>query len=542
MANLTDIQDRLTPSVPIELTFSSQTIAQGRKVTTLYGHMAASPGSGTPFQVYTVVNVGDPVAAQNEVNALAGAGSQIGKMAYAFVNANAAAGGTNFPAFRVVLMPYGELHFGPNQEAILNTKFLRSDMLVSCYPAGDSTNRATLLSLCSLMSGVDRDLQGQFGSFMTLGSVDPLATQTAYNINSRFALVASLPDSNTALVPVLGSVTTASNIVTAVSQASLSPTGTTSASSTVITAVSSTAGIYPGASISGTNIPVGAVVQMVTSTTLTISLAATGAGVAETLTVTNLPTAGIYPGAAITGTGIPASTLVESVTANTITMSAASTATATGESISVQNQISQPPEVLAAAHAGALMASAFPYTPRQGVTIGGLVPPQIASDRISIDPAGSSEAALTAGLSPLYVQAGGTVGFIRTRTTYALLPDNVTAVTSYFDWQDLVTLNDFREVCYQISQNPPFNNNPGGSKASAANAALFKDEVLREAQLFEDQGAFQGVKTLAPLFVVQPSVTSRGRFDFQIPVNVLPGLMVIAGNIQAQSALGNFTL
>src|ERR1700685_3689024 len=145
MAALTDIANRLTPSVPLELTFGAQPIATGRKFTTLFGHMASAPGTGTPYQVYNVVNVGDPVAAQNEVNALAGVGSQIGKMVAAFVNANAVIGGTNFPAFRVVLLPYAELHFGPNQEAITAIKPFRSDMLVSCYPAGDSTNRTTLL-------------------------------------------------------------------------------------------------------------------------------------------------------------------------------------------------------------------------------------------------------------------------------------------------------------------------------------------------------------------------------------------------------------
>ncbi len=52
------------------------------------------------------------------------------------------------------------------------------------------------------------------------------------------------------------------------------------------------------------------------------------------------------------------------------------------------------------------------------------------------------------------------------------------------------------------------------------------------------------MKTLAPQFLVQPSLTSRGRFDFKIPVNVLPGLFVIAGNIQGVSgpSFGDFTL
>lgn len=540
---LTDIANRLTPSIPLEITFGAQLIATGRKFTTLFGHMAASPGTGTPYQVYTVINVGDPVAAQNEVNALAGANSQIGKMTAAFINANVLAGRSNFPAFRVVLIPFVRSDFGPNQEATQAVKFLRSDMFVSCYPASDSVNRGTLLALTQLISGIDRDLNGQFGSFMTLGSIDPLATAVAYNINSRMVLVAFMPDSNTASVSVTGNTLSASNVISSIVAATHSPTGTTASLSTVITAVSSTVGIYPGATITGTGIPANTTVEQVTATTLTISQAATSSNVAEVLTVINVPaTAGIFPGALVTGTGITTGTTVLSVAATTVTLSAPATSTNSSEALTFQNQVSQPAEIIASAHAGAMMQSAFPYNPLTGVTVGGLVPPQISADRIAIDPAGTSEAALIAGLSPLYVQPGSQVGFVRTRTTYALLPDNVTPVNSYFDWQDLVTLNDFREDVYLITQNPPFNNNPGGTKASAQVAGLLKDEILREAFVYENLGAFQGVKTLAPLFLVQPSTTSRGRFDFKIPVNVLPGLEVIAGNIEAVSDIGNFTL
>ena len=539
---LNSIADRLTPSVPIEITFAAQPIATGTKVTTIFGHMASSPGTGVPYEVHSTVSVGDPDAAKAEVDALAGAGSQIGKMAYAFVNANAASGSSNFPAFRVVLLPYSELHFGPNQEAILAVKFLRSDMFVSCYPASDSTNKTTLVNLAALISGPDRDLNGQFGSFVTVGSIDPLATAVAYGDNSRYLEIAFLPDSNTALVPVIGTVTSGSQIVSAVSQAALTPTGDVANASTVITNVSSTAGIYPGAAISGTGIPANTTVFSVTATTITMSAAATSTNAGDALSIVNRPTAGIYLGAVVTGTGIPVGSVVESIAASSFTISKLATATGAAESISVQNVISQPSEIVASAHAGRQMASAFPYNPLQNVQCGGLIPPRKLTDWIEVDPAGSSEVALAAGLSPLIVQAGGTVGYLRTRTTYHLLPDNVTAVTAYFDWQDLCVLNDFREVCYQISQQPPFNANPGGTKLSKQIAALFKDEVLREAQSFEDLGAFQGVKTLAPLFQVAPSTSSRGRLDFKIPVNVLPGLYVIAGNIQAQSELGNFTL
>jgi len=539
---LTDIADRLTPSVPIEISFAAQQAAVGRKYTTLIGHMAASPGSGVPYSAVNVVNVGDPDAAKAEVEALAGVGAQVAAMAYAFVNANAAIGNSNFPAFRVVLLPHDELHFGPNHEAIDALKLLRSDMLVSCYPAGDATNRATLIALAALISGPDRDLNGQFGSFVSLGSIEPLTTQVAYAVNDRQTLIYALPDSNTDLVPVVGTVVAGSNVISAVSQTALTPTGDTVSSSTSITNLSSTAGIYPGAAITGTGIPAGAKVQKILSVnSIQISLPATSSNTTEMLSITNLPTAGIYPGAQLSGTGIPAGAVVQSVAASAITMSVNASASGSAETIAVQNVISQAPEIVAAACSGGMMSSAQPYNPLQNVTVGGLVAPQKPSDWIAIDPAGASEAALVAGLSPLTVKPGKLVGFIRTRVTYNTLPGNI-PVASYFDWQELVTLYDFREVCYGVSQNPPFNNNPGGTKASVKIAGLFKDEILREAQAFEDAGMFQGVKTLAPLFVVSPSTTSRGRFDFKIPVNVLPGLMVIAGNIEAQSVLGNFTL
>jgi phage tail sheath gpL-like len=205
--------------------------------------------------------------------------------------------------------------------------------------------------------------------------------------------------------------------------------------------------------------------------------------------------------------------------------------------LTVQNQISQPSEIVAAAHAGGLMASQFPYYPMQGIGTA-LIPPQKQSDWIAIDPNGASEAALVGGLSPLVV-TNGSVNFLRTRTTWTM--NGLIPVTAYFDWQDLVTLNDFREDCFVIGQSPPFNNNPGGTKDSLAIANQFKDEVLAEAFIYETENAFQAVKSLAPQFEVAPSQTSRGRFDFLIPVNVLPGLFVIAGNIQGVTAF-NFTL
>lgn len=538
MATLNTIANRLTPSVPMQITFGASPAATGRKYAILIGHMAASGATATPYQVYEVQNVGSASAAYDEVAALGGTGSQIALMAQAFVNANAVGGFGNFPAFKVVFLPNAESSFGPNGEVFSALASVRADLLVSCYAAGDSANATKLINFAQTISGIDRDLNGQFGSFAVLGSIDAPSVAEGYNLNSQYALAACLPDTNTAIVPVIGTVTSGSKNLTAISQTAFTPTGTVTSGSTTISSVSSVAGIYPGASVTGSNIPAGAYVEQIVGTSLIISAAATNSASGEALVVTNLPTAGIYPGAALSGTGIPAGATVVSVSASALVMSAAATTSMSAEAVSVQNQVSQPAEIVACDQAALLLGSAFPYNPLQGVA-GGLTPPQKSTDWVLFDPSGASEAMLAAGLSPYSVQSGSKVVLIRTRTTW--LMNGLTAVTAYFDWQDLVTLNDFREDVYHISQNPPFNGNPGGTKASLQVANLFKDEVLREAQSYEDAGAFQAVKSLAPQFIVQPSTTSRGRFDFKIPVNVLPGLFVIAGNIEGVTSF-DFTL
>lgn len=479
MTILNDIANRLTPSTPLEITFGAQPIATGRKITTLFAHMAASGNTAAPYSVHMMTNVGDPDLAKSEVDALAGAGSQAGKMAYAFVSANSKAGRSNFPAFRICFIPSTVSNFGPNQEAINAVKLLRSDMYVSCYPASDSANLTLLKNLQLLVSGIDRDLNGQFGSFFTVGSTEALSAAVLYNINSRGGLVAYLQDTNTALIAENGVLTAGSNIVSGLVD---------------------TSGIYPGAQVSGTGVPVGALVGQVNASTVTM----------------------------VDALGNPLNAAMSEPS----------------EALGFQNMVSQPSEIVAAAHAGAMMQSAFPYNPLTNVQVGGLMSPKKSSDVIVVDPNGASEQALAAGLSPLSVKPDGSVTFIRTRTTFTLLADGVSPALAYFDWQDLVILNDFREDCYLVTQNPPFNGNPGGTKASQIVANLLKDEILRVAQSYEDDGAFQGVKTLAKQFIVQPSQSSRGRFDFKIPVNVLPGLYVIAGNIQAVSGanFGDFTL
>jgi phage tail sheath gpL-like len=468
MSNLTSIADRLTPSNPMEVTFGADPAATGRKYTTIFAHRASTGGNANNYDVLTVVNVADPDKAKAEVDGFCGAGSQAGLMAAAFVRANLKR--SNFPAFRVVVLPNAETGFGPSDEAIAAVKLIRSDMFVSPYPASNATAKTKLDALCALLSGPDRDLNGQFGSFWVSGSLDVYTTALALNVNSLYAIVAWLQDTNTALVEDVDC--------------------DTSTGSDTLLNVASTIGVNLGALASGTGIAAGSVVIAKTKTTIQLSKPATATGAAV--------------------------------------------------DVDFQNKVSQSEAEVAADHAAAMIGSAFPYAPLQNVA-SGLTAPQKDADKVVIDPNGLSEQALTAGLSPLATNADGTVRFIRTRVTYATLPGNI-ARKSYIDWQDIALMYDFREVCYQIAQNPPFNNNPGGTRMTAQIVALFKDEVLRAAMNYEDQGAFQNVKVTAKKFVVQASTTSRGRLDFKIPLEVVPGLFVIAGNLVGVSDVANFTI
>lgn len=73
--------------------------------------------------------------------------------------------------------------------------------------------------------------------------------------------------------------------VTYTASSTVTPTGTTTSGSSVITAVSSVTGVSPGMTITGGGIPAGAYVVLVGTTTLTISVSATANNTAETLTI-----------------------------------------------------------------------------------------------------------------------------------------------------------------------------------------------------------------------------------------------------------------
>lgn len=192
---------------------------------------------------------------------------------------------------------------------------------------------------------------------------------------------------------------------------------------------------------------------------------------------------------------------------------------------------------LAAAAGMMIAANDVPYNPMNGTNMPGVPAPLDSADYFSIGAGLESEAVLNRGWTPLKVKPTGDVAFVRTVTS-RLTSDGSTPVTSYFDVQDFQVLYFFRESVYIRESQPDFTN----VKASVEKAKALKSEITRIAQQFETDGMFQNVAQLAPQFVVQRNVQARDRFDCLWPVNVIPGLAVIANNIEAGTQFDTFTV
>lgn len=192
----------------------------------------------------------------------------------------------------------------------------------------------------------------------------------------------------------------------------------------------------------------------------------------------------------------------------------------------------------AARYAAILGGNLIPFNPVDNAVIGDQAAPTKMADWITVGAGLESEAALNRGWSPLRVMPNGNVAIVRAVTARLYQSDGVTALTAYYDVQDFQVLYFFRKAVAARFNQPDFTN----KKASAGEAKLAKNEVVRLASSFEDQGMFQQVALLAPQIQVERNVSDRSRFDVFIPVNVVPGLHVIATNVQATTEGDVFTV
>lgn len=184
----------------------------------------------------------------------------------------------------------------------------------------------------------------------------------------------------------------------------------------------------------------------------------------------------------------------------------------------------------AAAMAARIASNTIPFNPLDDVTIANIDAPESEADYITVGSGLESETCLEKGWTPIFVKPNGEVAFVRTVTTRLSVDGTGTPVVgSYYDIQDFQVLYYWRKTLYtRFSQS-----DLKQAKASDEAARLIKGEAIRLAIAFEDQNMFQAVNKLAKNFEIERSTTDRHRFDIKTPVNVIPGLHVIATNIEA---------
>lgn len=192
---------------------------------------------------------------------------------------------------------------------------------------------------------------------------------------------------------------------------------------------------------------------------------------------------------------------------------------------------------MAAAAAAKKASKPIPFNPDDNEVLLGVAAPAASGDWITVGLGLQSETALGLGWTPLRVKSNGDVAFVRTVTS-RITVDGVVTAGAYYDVQDFQVLYFFRKTVFSRLNQADLKQ----VKASIETAKLIKGEVIRLAQLFEDQGMFQAVGKLAAQFVVERSLTDRHRFDMKIPVNVVPGLHVVASNIAAGTQFDSFSV
>lgn len=194
---------------------------------------------------------------------------------------------------------------------------------------------------------------------------------------------------------------------------------------------------------------------------------------------------------------------------------------------------------MAAAAAAVMCGNAIPFNPLDNAPVNSLPAPAKHSDWITVGDNAESESALGKGWTPIRVLQNGVPAFVRTITSRLSVDGSgAPVVTSYYDFQDFQVLYYWRKTLFTRFSQVDFTQ----VKASASTATRLMSEMVRLAQAFEDQEMFQAVAQLAKLFQVQRDVSDRSTFEFKTPVNVVPGLHRIKGNIQATTEFDSIVL
>lgn len=193
----------------------------------------------------------------------------------------------------------------------------------------------------------------------------------------------------------------------------------------------------------------------------------------------------------------------------------------------------------AARCAAKMAANGIPFNPLNDVTVTGEAAPSDEEDHITVGGGLESEVILAKGYTPLWVKPNGDVAFVRT-TTMRISTDGSgdAAATAYYDVQDFQVLYFWRKTLYTRFSQPDFKQR----KASGGAIQDIRSEAIRLASAFEDQGMFQATTLLAKQFRAERNLSDRHRVDVLTPVNVIPGLHVIATNVRATTEFDTVTI
>lgn len=194
---------------------------------------------------------------------------------------------------------------------------------------------------------------------------------------------------------------------------------------------------------------------------------------------------------------------------------------------------------LAAACAAEIAGNTVPFNPLDDVNVGGVTPSTNPADYPTVGAGLESETCLNQGWTPLRTKPNGDVAFVRTVTGRVTVNGlGVTPVSAYIDIQDFQVLYYWRKTLFSRFSQPDFKQ----TKASSPVARNVLGEVIRLARSFEDQNMFQAVTQLAKQFQIERNASDRSRFDVLTPVNVIPGLHVIATQVAAGTQFDTVTI
>lgn len=466
------------PGTKTQVAIVSTSLTNAQNTHVIIAHMAASGSTAQPYVPYTLTNFGNPVTAATECTTQFGSGSEISTMVVSAILAVLQSNLQSILYPPIVIIPLPHADTSATLDATLEGLLTLSAPFISCcYPGSDATALTAITDYVNAISGNDRGMYGQFGSFAFLAMINSIGTATpiATGVASQNILFPWNVDTGSQGSLVLQDITYKALAA-----------GTGGNAITVAYVTGGTAGSE---------------VVTVIGNAISISMATGSSTAQQILNAINASTpAKALISASITGTASSAQTAV-------------SATNLTGGGVPAKST-----QQMAAATCAICAANGLPFMPLTDVVVGGLATQASMADWTTPGDSGSESLALNAGLIPLMSNTNGTVSLSRTVTSSVRVTGTPDA--DYFDLQDWQVLYYLRLQSYNLSQQQQYKIN----KASDAVAKALMSDILGVCkEMQDDLNMLQFVEQLASQFVYQRSAVNRAAFIYTIPVNVIPG-------------------